>query len=114
MSVVTFNDDQKVLNIRGTGSCRTSDGSWKEYWENRSGRRWPGECRIKQCTQSATDGAHVQISNILEYYILPMCRSCNTGRLDQWLEVNANSRAVRVLQQDTTGPGNCSFPPKKR
>lgn len=114
MSAVTFNEGQKVWNIPGTGPCRTSDGSWKQYWVNRSGIQWPGECCINQCTKSATDGAHVRIDNIPVYYILPMCHSCNTGRLDQWLEVKANSKAVPVLQQNTTGPGNCFFPPKKK
>ena len=114
MTAVIFDDDQTVFNIPGTGPCTTSDGSWKQYWLNRSGRQWPRECCIRQCSNSATDGAHVQIRNMLEYYILPMCHSCNTGRLNQWLPVNANSKAVLVLQQNTAGPGNCFYQPRFR
>lgn len=107
MITVILNDGESVSNISGTGPCRTSDGSWKRYWLNRSDRQWPQECCIKQCTNSATVGAHVQIRNNTRPYILPMCHSCNTGKLNQRLPVNANSKAVLVLQQNTTGPGNC-------
>lgn len=111
MVAVILNDGASVFNIPGTGRCTTSDGPWKQYWLNRSDRQWPQNCCIRQCTHSATDGAHVKISNNpsrnRNYYILPMCHSCNTGRPDQWLPVNANSKAVLVLQQNTTGPGNC-------
>ena len=104
MTPVILNDGESVFNIPGTGPCTTSDGSWKQYWLNRSGRQWPQNCCIKQCTNSATDGAHVKISNNpgdYKNYILPMCHRCNTGRLDQGLPVNANSKAVLVE------PGNC-------
>ena len=107
MTIVILNAGESVLNIPGTGRCRTSDGSWKQYWLNKTGGQWPQECCIKQCTKSATVGAHVEISNKTRYYILPMCHSCNTGKLNKWLPVDANSEAVLVLQQNTTGPGNC-------
>ena len=107
MPTVILKDGQTVSNIAGTGSCTTPDGSWKQYWLKSSGRQWPQECCIKQCTTSATDGAHVHISDMTGYYILPMCHSCNTRNPNQRLPVNANSKAVLVLQQNTRGPGNC-------
>ena len=112
--MVILTDGQKVKNVRGTGPCTTRDGSWKQYWINRSGRRWPQYYRIKGCRNTASDGAHVKINNMPEYHILPMCHRCNTGKLNRRLTVKSNSKAVEVLHQNTSGPRNCSYQPRYR
>ena len=55
----------------------------------------------------ATDGAHAEIEKTYGFYILPMCHACNTARHFGWMNVKVNVVAVRLLSQDTSGPGNC-------
>ena len=108
MANVTLGNGDQVRNVIGTGACTTSDGSWKNFWLTKSGKGWPEECCIWRCKNSATDGAHVEIFDKRPYYILPMCHTCNTRKLKQWVRANANSLAVPVLKEDTAGPENCS------
>ena len=108
MANVILGNGETVRNVKGTGACRTGDGSWKKFWLRKSGRKiWPEKCCIWGCKDSPTDGAHVELKNKSHYYILPMCHRCNTSKLNQWLRVNANSLAVPVLKEDTTGIEDC-------
>ena len=107
MANVIFGNEETVYNLIGTGACTTGDSSWKKYWLRKSGRQWPAECSIWGCKTSPTDGAYVKINNESDFHILPMCHKCNTSKLNQKLQVNANSLAVPVLKEDTTGTGNC-------
>lgn len=107
MANVILGNKEKVCNVIGTGTCTTGDGLWKKFWLGKSGKQWLAECCIWGCTNSATDGAHVELKNRSHYYILPMCHTCNTSKLDEWLRVNANSLPAPVLEEDTAGTGNC-------
>ena len=107
MTFIVLQESDEVRNIHGTARCHSRYHSWKEFWIQKSGKHWPNECRIAWCTTAATDGTHVKVKGKQGYYIVPTCHHCNTGRLDQWLRVNAGAIAVRVSPDDTEGDGNC-------
>lgn len=51
--------------------------SWIDYWERKTSKR-ANKCHKIGCTESATDGAHVQLENGgNEWYIVPLCHKCN-------------------------------------
>ena len=52
-------------------------GSWKEHWENFSGKTWPSECSKKGCTKTPEVGAHVESIGVSGEWIAPLCKTCN-------------------------------------
>lgn len=80
-----------VKNLNGT-SGRLPDGasSWKEYWENETGRKF-GRCSCKGCGNTAEVGAHVQKSNSSDrkWYIVPLCKGDNNKSSDEIFEVKS-------------------------
>ena len=57
------------------------DGNWLRYWEEATGKK-AYYCHKVGCMATATDGAHVQLSNSTDrkWYIVPLCHSCNCQR----------------------------------
>ncbi|KAL5506104.1 hypothetical protein EMCRGX_G007676 [Ephydatia muelleri] len=72
----------QVAHVVGSSKDRKSDG-WMNYWKQNSGDAvWPAECQIATCRNKAEVGAHVYILNAKSnywYYILPVCRKCNSS-----------------------------------
>lgn len=102
-----FRTGEHVYNVIGTAKCNPRYDSWKEFWSESTNNKWPKECRIWYCTNPATVGAHVEIPGKIEYHILPMCNKCNKASANKKMRVNSKSLAVPVLEEDTTGTGNC-------
>lgn len=70
-----------VHNLNDTSDSMPRDGSstWKEFWENHSGRKF-GQCSASDCMKMAEVGAHVAKSGSntsKEWYIVPLCSRCN-------------------------------------
>lgn len=83
-----------VHNLNGTGDNSKPKGftSWKDWWENRKGRRF-GKCSKYGCNNNAVHGAHVQKTSYIfgnEWYIVPLCASCNQLSGKQQFEVDDN------------------------
>lgn len=65
-----------------------------------------GKCCNKHCTSSEPDdlvGAHVVLSQPTqalqpneEFYIVPLCRSCNSSKLKQRIELRCDVKAARM------------------
>lgn len=82
----------KVHNLNGTSNSTPSDGSssWKEFWENQTGRDF-SYCSASDCTNWAEVGAHVQKSGAgtsNEWYIVPLCSRCNQRTGDFYVNSN--------------------------
>ena len=112
MSYILVKDDQ-VRNIEGTSQCdpRRSTTSWKQYWTEKTGQKWPEQCQIKNCTRLASDGGHVNIRKRPTdrgVYIIPLCSSCNNPNNTSWMTANARTAAAKVEKEDTSGDeGTC-------
>lgn len=81
-----------VKNINGSSDNNPPDGfdSWKEYWESRKGRRF-SRCSNLSCSSAAEVGAHVKKAfGTNEWYIVPLCNSCNNPSNTDAFEVNAS------------------------
>lgn len=65
-----------------------------------------GKCCNKHCTSSKPDdlvGAHVVLSRPTQalqpnekFYIVPLCRSCNSSKLKQRIELRCDVKAARM------------------
>ncbi len=64
-------------NKAGTGERTCSCGTWKQHWIKNCSKSWPSTCSVKDCTNSATLGAHVYNPDVTGERIVPMCDSCN-------------------------------------
>lgn len=64
-------------NKNGTGDRACKCGTWKNHWLNFSGEKWPSECSVSGCDNSATLGAHIYNANVSGEKIVPVCASCN-------------------------------------
>ena len=54
------------------------DGNWIRYWEEATNK--PAfSCHKVGCIATATDGAHVQLSDSSDHkwYVVPLCHTCN-------------------------------------
>jgi len=88
----------KVKNLNGTSTNTPPPGysSWKAWWEAKKGRKF-SSCSCGGCTYSAAVGAHVQkVYGGNEWYIVPLCRTCNNQSSSVIFEVrDADLQAVR-------------------
>jgi len=70
----------KVKNVNGSSRFPAPSGydSWLEYWEKQTGEK-KSVCGALNCSNRDLVGAHVQKANSTDedYYITPLCRSCN-------------------------------------
>ena len=87
----------KVKNLNGTTNNTPPRGytTWKEWWEYKKSRKF-STCSRESCPQNATVGAHVQkVYGGNEWYIVPLCRSCNNQSSTVQFEVrDADLQAV--------------------
>jgi len=68
-----------VKNINGTSKNQCNCNSWLEHWENFTGLI-AGDCSVRGCTNEATVGAHVLITDGRtpnKWWIVPMCHEHN-------------------------------------
>lgn len=82
----------KVKNLNGTSDNDPPYGydSWKEFWEDKTGRSF-GTCSCKGCDKVAVHGSHVQkVNGDGKWYIVPLCDTCNVGKKDIEFEVRDN------------------------
>ena len=81
----------RVKNLHHT-SDRAPDGysSWKDYWEKKTGRRWPHTCCVYGCSKDASVGAHVKKVGSYDnrWYIVPVCYLHNSAYFDDEYLVN--------------------------
>jgi len=81
-----------VHNLNGTSDNLPPKGysSWKEWWEEKKGRKF-STCSRSGCATSAEVGAHVQkVYGGNAWYIVPLCRSCNGKSSTEKFEVREN------------------------
>lgn len=64
-----------VRCLKGT-SKTAKHKNWLKYWEDKTGDK-AGTCSICDCSEPATDGAHVICCGDKTHYIIPMCHKCN-------------------------------------
>ncbi|SFO03641.1 hypothetical protein SAMN04487831_106129 [Pseudobutyrivibrio sp. UC1225] len=68
-----------VKNLKGTADHLPPSGysSWEEYWTRKTGRRF-SNCACLNCNFRAEVGGHVKkVNGGAEWYITPLCSSCN-------------------------------------
>ena len=90
----------KVTNLNGTSDNACSCGSWLKHWERFNYARQSKPTICPACGRNFTEvGAHVKKyqSDDLDWYIVPLCKSCN----------NQSSSTVLDI-------GNCSLAPASR
>ena len=104
---VTLQSGTEVQNIEGTSSCSPKrNDSWKKFYK--SYHSWPASCRILNCGVIATAGAHVTIKGESGVWIIPMCAGHNHPENTDWMPVNANTVAVSIDKDNSSGdPGVC-------
>lgn len=81
----------KVKNKKGTSDDELPRGcvSWKDYWEAKSGKRWPSKCCVENCKNKAEVGAHVYKTGESEMvYIIPMCNEHNNYNKTEVISVD--------------------------
>lgn len=86
-----------IKNIKGTGD---QDGSWLNAWRSYHGLRSNAhvDCCVKDCGETATDGAHVMVSgNGLKQFIVPMCHSHNLT-YDVWFDAYNAASPMPVVE----------------
>ena len=79
-------------NVPNSGKYKWKNGTWKEYCETYSHKKFPDYCSIKYCTDCAEDGAHM-FQKDGKQYIIPMCAFHNRGRSDEPFNLNVGSHA---------------------
>ena len=57
--VLTGDDCKGWRNVPKSGKYKWKYGTWKEYWEKYSHKKFADYCSIKYCTDCAEDGAHM-------------------------------------------------------
>lgn len=71
-----------VRNINGTSNRKPKGfNSWKDFWEHYKNEEF-FICSNRRCLNLAEVGAHVQkvgSSSSKEWYIVPLCKSCNNS-----------------------------------
>ena len=87
-------------NVIGSDERKCSCGSWKEHWKKFSGKKWPSECSVKGCSESADLGAHVHIVGEKKEWIVPMCTNCNNDP-DKTFQLKANTILVSANKAET-------------
>merc|ERR1712037_329019 len=100
---ILLDKDDMVTHVVGSSPHKPppgNNGSWKQFWENETGKIWPEKCRIYDCLEFATVGAHIYVKDEGQYnFILPACQGCNMWRGSQYpkyISVKHNSRAAWV------------------
>lgn len=102
MVFIVLQRGDKVYNISGTARRRSRYyQSWRQFWINKCNKRWPDKCRICNCVNEATDGAHVEINGMEGEFIFPMCNPCNNTKPQISLTANSRTIAVPVNESDT-------------
>ena len=104
MPYITLTEDDLVRNIKGTSDDKPLGyNSWRDYWIENTGQKWPNECRIFGCTNSAFAGGHVNVKGYEEPFIIPLCRSCNSGYNSDIMSVNVRTKAVIIDEEEMAG-----------
>ena len=69
-----------VKNIKGTSKSRynvpSEYNSWLDYYKSNAKNRTK-KCHTIGCSNDIEVGAHVIIEGQREWYIVPLCKSCN-------------------------------------
>ena len=103
MSYIILTEDDVVKNVKGTSSLRPKGfQSWKHFWMCKTGKKWPEKCRIYGCTEPAFCGGHVYVYGSSEFFIVPLCKSCNNAQNTDWMSVNVGTAAPAVEEDNTT------------
>jgi hypothetical protein len=80
-------------NKGGTGGRACAPcGTWKAHWTKRSGRTWPGDCSVENCSAAAALGAHIYHATVSGERIVPMCDGCN--QLEDPFDLKAGTWSV--------------------
>jgi hypothetical protein len=88
-----------VKNIHGSADNTPPAGcsSWKEYWEKAKNKKF-SSCSCTSCFQRAVVGGHVKkVYGSNEWYIVPLCASCNSYTNTNPFEV-CDADLVRVVK----------------
>lgn len=81
-----------VKNVNGSGRYSSPSGytSWLDYWKKQTGQN-VFFCSKRTCSNTNLVGAHVQKAYSTDYnwYIVPICNSCNQKSSAEIFEVTA-------------------------
>ena len=76
----------KVKNLQNTTGRVPVDTSrtWQKFWENKTGAQFTF-CSCSDCFELAAVGGHVKKVDMNDdkWYIVPLCRKCNTKSADE-------------------------------
>ena len=109
MPYIILTEEDLVRNIKSTSDDKPFGyKSWKDYWIKNTGQKWPKKCRIHGCTSSAFAGAHVNVKGYQEPFIIPLCRSCNSGYNSDIMSVNVRTAAV-MIDEDEMARSQATF-----
>lgn len=88
----------KWKNLNGTADRIVPSGyeNWLDFYEQKSGKS-AKNCKVKGCSNSADDGAHVKKVNSSDnsWYIVPLCRSHNHDKEEFELNSDADPAKLR-------------------
>jgi len=86
----------KVKNLKGTSDNKPRGyNSWLEYWEEKKGKT-ASNCTNINCRNSSILGGHVKkVFGGNEWYITPLCYSCNNSNDEFYVE---ETNLLRVNQ----------------
>lgn len=106
---IDFQDGDLISHVVGSGQQKPNpQPSWRAYWEAHSNRQWPDTCRIYQCSNPPTLGAHIYLKEhgMQQNFILPTCQSCNQDKRYfygiGYCSPNVGSRAVWIDRHPNT------------
>ena len=106
MPYIVLTEEDLVKNVKQTSSYKPiGHQSWKDFWMCNTGQEWPQKCRIKGCTKPAFGGGHVYVDgySYFDFFIIPLCRSCNCAQNTNWMSVNVRTAAAVVDEDQATG-----------
>ena len=79
--------------------------SRKDFWKRNSGRKaFPKECRIKDCTESATVGRHMWVKGLSKFvFVVPICDKHNDEKDFYYKNYKETNVDTRVVAHDKQG-----------
>ena len=89
----------KAKNIKGTSDNTCNCDSWLDHWKSFGGGSLPAYCSSIGCSGKPEAGAHVQKESDNNWYIIPLCNSCN--KLSDSLDVSDATIFVSANTSET-------------
>lgn len=101
MVSVRYQQGRLMWNAQGSSYCRCffddemddrERRPWIVVWMDVTGKNFIGKCSFASCNNNATCGGHLQYTTSRQWYLAPICTSCN---------LIENDEKMRPLTEDT-------------